>query len=170
MLGLEQYAIKSFGEALEVVPSTLAENCGVKSREVVSNLYSAHEAGKSTVGYDVTTESAAVADMKEKGVFDSFYAKKWALKYAVQAANTILRVDQVCVVLCCVVLCVQQPMNGSQQALSCGVVLRGCLGFLSLSLFHTCCRVSVFSPLQIIMAKKAGGPKPPKSNPNWDED
>ena len=28
--GLEQYAIKKFAEALEVVPRTIAENAGVK--------------------------------------------------------------------------------------------------------------------------------------------
>ncbi|EGD76674.1 T-complex protein 1 subunit theta [Salpingoeca rosetta] len=114
--GLEQYAIKSYAEALEVVPATLAENCGVKSREVVSNLYAAHENGEKNAGYDILSEDVAVADMNEAGVYDSFHAKVWALKYATRAAKTILRVDQ------------------------------------------------------IIMAKKAGGPKPPKQNPNWDED
>merc|ERR1712048_487097 len=55
--GLEQYSINKFAEALEVVPRVLAENSGVKPKEVI--------------------------------------AKMWALKYAVNAACTILRVDQI---------------------------------------------------------------------------
>ena len=34
-------------------------------------------------------------DCLESEVFDSLLAKKWALKYAVNAACTILRVDQI---------------------------------------------------------------------------
>lgn len=51
--GLSQYAIMKFAEALEVVPATLAENAGMDSTEVVSKMYAAHEAGKSTYGVDI---------------------------------------------------------------------------------------------------------------------
>ncbi len=37
--GLEQYAIKKFAEALEVVPRTLAENSGKLATDVISELY-----------------------------------------------------------------------------------------------------------------------------------
>ena len=44
--GVEQYAIKKFAEALEVVPRTLAENAGLPASDTVAALYAAHSAGK----------------------------------------------------------------------------------------------------------------------------
>ena len=51
--GLEQYSIKKFAEAFEAVPTALAENAGVKSREVLSKLYAEHQAGNKNVGIDI---------------------------------------------------------------------------------------------------------------------
>ena len=51
--GLAQYAIKQFSQAFEAVPRALAENAGVKSTEVLSMLYAAHQEGKKTVGFDI---------------------------------------------------------------------------------------------------------------------
>lgn len=39
--GLEQYAVSKFGEAFEVVPRTLIENCGFNVNELIANLNSA---------------------------------------------------------------------------------------------------------------------------------
>lgn len=41
--GLNQHAVKKFASALEVVPSTLAENAGLDATETVSKLYAKHE-------------------------------------------------------------------------------------------------------------------------------
>lgn len=114
--GLEQYAIKRFAEALEMFPKILAENCGAKSQEVVSKLYAAHKEGRLTAGFDIEGEGAAICDVLEKNIWDLYLNKYWAIKYATNAACTILKVDQ------------------------------------------------------IIMAKRAGGPKPPKQNQDIDED
>jgi T-complex protein 1 subunit theta len=51
--GLDQYAIKKFGDALEVVPRILAENAGKMATEVLSSLYAAHAAGNVNAGVDV---------------------------------------------------------------------------------------------------------------------
>merc|ERR1712179_386992 len=51
--GLEQYSINKFAEALEVVPRVLAENSGVKPREVIAKLYAAHSEGKTNMGFDI---------------------------------------------------------------------------------------------------------------------
>lgn len=52
--GLNQHAVRKFATALEVVPSTLAENAGLDATETVSRLYAKHEnaAGK-TWGVDI---------------------------------------------------------------------------------------------------------------------
>jgi len=90
--GLEQYAIKKYADALEVIPRVLAENAGKDPTEVISNLYSAHKKGGSTMGIDI--ETGEVADMKEASIFDTFAAKHQALRLASDVAITILRVDQ----------------------------------------------------------------------------
>lgn len=93
--GLEQYSINKFAEALEIVPRVLAENSGVKPKEVISKLYAAHNEGQTNMGFDIDGDSGEIKDCLESEVFDSLLAKKWALKYAVNAACTILRVDQI---------------------------------------------------------------------------
>ena len=46
--GLNQHAVKKFATALEIIPSTLSENAGLDTTEILSKLYSKHEndAGK----------------------------------------------------------------------------------------------------------------------------
>lgn len=51
--GLDQYAIEKFGQALEVIPRTLAENAGLKAEEIIAKLYA--ENGKNKImGLDVS--------------------------------------------------------------------------------------------------------------------
>lgn len=93
--GLEQYAIQAFAEALEVVPVTLAENAGLKGQEVVSRLNAAHVKGDKFTGVDNTENGNMIGDSHEKGIWDLFQCKFWALKFAANAATTVLRVDQI---------------------------------------------------------------------------
>ena len=57
--GLEQYAIRKFGEAFEVVPRMLAENAGMDVSELLSKLYSAHAEGKLATGVDIEKEATS---------------------------------------------------------------------------------------------------------------
>jgi len=91
--GLEQYSIKKFGEALEVVPKILAENSGQLATEVLSQLYAAHAKGNAGVGVNVSGKG--VVDATSEGILDSFKTKTMALELAMEAALTILRVDQI---------------------------------------------------------------------------
>ena len=93
--GLEQYSINKFAEALEIVPRVLAENSGVKPKEVISKLYAAHSEGNKNMGFDIDGESGEIKDCLESNVLDLLLAKQWALKYATNAAAPILRVDQI---------------------------------------------------------------------------
>lgn len=51
--------------------------------------------GNKNAGYDIESENNGVCDAKEKGIFDAYVLKQWGLKYAVGAAATILKVDQI---------------------------------------------------------------------------
>lgn len=91
--GLEQYAIKKYAEALEVVARTLAETSGQTPNDVVSALYAAHTAGEANAGVDVSGEG--LCDTVEAGVVDCAAIKRSALQLAGDVAATIMRVDQI---------------------------------------------------------------------------
>ncbi|XP_077448911.1 T-complex protein 1 subunit theta isoform X1 [Stigmatopora argus] len=93
--GLEQYAIKKFAEAFEVLPRALAQNSGVKANELISKLYAAHHEGNKNAGFDIEGDGPSVMDVAEAGIVDPFLVKYWAIKLATNAAITVLRVDQI---------------------------------------------------------------------------
>ncbi|XP_023014869.1 chaperonin containing TCP1 subunit 8 [Leptinotarsa decemlineata] len=92
--GLEQYAVRKFATALETFPKALADNSGHRSAVVLEKVLEAHQNGQKTVGIDIDNENAT-CDALEKNILDLYLGKYWGLKYAVSAAATILRVDQI---------------------------------------------------------------------------
>ena len=90
--GREQLAVNAFAESLEIVPKTLAENAGLDSIDSLVDLRAAHE-NSSVMGLDVFT--GKVADMKEAGVIEPKRVKKQAIQSASEAAEMILRIDDV---------------------------------------------------------------------------
>lgn len=94
--GLDQYAVRRFGEALEILPKALAENSGINGTEMINQLYLAHkESGGKNMGINIEAEKPEVIDVTNKKLYDLYQLKLWGLKYAVGAAATILRVDQI---------------------------------------------------------------------------
>jgi T-complex protein 1 subunit theta len=91
--GLDQYAIKKYATALEVVPRMLAENAGNHPTDVVSNLIAAHASGQATAGVNV--DDGSIVDALENRILDQLMVKHWALRLATDAVVTILRVDQI---------------------------------------------------------------------------
>ena len=91
--GREQLAIRAFAEALEVVPRTLAENTGLDPVDALVEIRSAHEEGNVNHGLDV--EKGKVVDMRKAGVIEPKGIKEQALQSASEAAEMILRIDDV---------------------------------------------------------------------------
>jgi len=89
--GQDQYAIKKFGESLEIVPKILAENSGANPTDIISILYAKHSEGKITTGVDI---NGTVVDIKDIGVYDLLIGKRRALELATNVAVTILRISQ----------------------------------------------------------------------------
>lgn len=92
--GLDQYAIKAFGEALEVVPRTLASNSGMDFEDTIAKLYAAHARGNRNAGIDIEAKDV-VDDISEFGILDLLVTKKFGLRLASNAVLTILRVDHI---------------------------------------------------------------------------
>lgn len=93
--GLEQYALRKYAEALEVVPTALAENVGFRAAEVVAKLHAKHQAGESATGIDIDSEHGDVCNAVDAGITDGLNTKIWGFRLASEAATTVLRVDQI---------------------------------------------------------------------------
>ncbi|KAG2273211.1 hypothetical protein Bca52824_067766 [Brassica carinata] len=91
--GLDKYAISKYAESFEFVPKTLADNAGLNAMEIIASLYTGHGTGNTKLGIDL--EEGACKDVSETKVWDLFATKLFALKYASDAACTVLRVDQI---------------------------------------------------------------------------
>lgn len=91
--GREQLAIEAFAESLEIVPKTLAENSGHDPLDVIVKLRAAHEGDGLWMGVDINTGD--VSDMLKKDVVEPLRVKKQAIVSASEAAEMILRIDDV---------------------------------------------------------------------------
>ncbi|XP_052893593.1 T-complex protein 1 subunit beta [Anopheles moucheti] len=91
--GKEAMAIESFGRALMQLPTIIADNAGYDSAQLVSELRAAHSQGKHTMGLDMN--GGKVGCMKELGITESFAVKRQVLMSAAEAAEMILRVDNI---------------------------------------------------------------------------
>ena len=91
--GREQLAVKSFAEALEMVPVTLTENAGLDPIDILSELRARHEKGETWAGIEV--HSGKVQSMTGAGVFEPLAVKKQIIKSATEAASMILKIDDV---------------------------------------------------------------------------
>lgn len=93
--GLEQYSVRKFAAALETLPKALADNSGVNGSDIINKLYSDHNLGHCTHGFDIESQAPSTVDVTKNKIFDLFTTKYWGLKYAVEAASTVLRVNQI---------------------------------------------------------------------------
>jgi thermosome len=91
--GREQLAVRSFGEAMEIVPLTLGENAGLDPIDLLLELRARHEKGEKWAGVDVF--EGKIKDMRELEVYEPLAVKKQTVKSAAEAATMILRVDDV---------------------------------------------------------------------------
>jgi len=91
--GKKAIAMESFARSLSQIPTILADNAGYDSSELVSELRSAHNEGNSTAGLDMVKN--CIGDMRELGITESFKLKKQVLISATEAAEMILRVDDI---------------------------------------------------------------------------
>mmetsp|Transcript_11097 Transcript_11097/g.18622 ORF Transcript_11097/g.18622 Transcript_11097/m.18622 type:complete len:527 (-) Transcript_11097:135-1715(-) len=91
--GKAALAMEAFSRALRQLPTTIADNAGLDSSELVSQLRAAHAAGNTTAGLDVF--KGAVGDMQELGIRESYKSKLQVLVSAAEAAEMILRVDDI---------------------------------------------------------------------------
>ncbi|MEF8851737.1 MAG: thermosome subunit beta [Haloarculaceae archaeon] len=91
--GREQLAVEAFADSLELVPRVLAENAGLDSIDTLVDLRAAHEGGDQHAGLNVYTGD--VVDTFEAGVVEPAHAKRQALSSATEAANLVMKIDDI---------------------------------------------------------------------------
>ena len=91
---LDQYAIRAFAEALEVIPISLAENSGYNGIEYLANL-KAKQKKENNPCYGVDCSKEGTMNMMTQGVYEGFNAKKQQLQLATQVCKMILKIDDV---------------------------------------------------------------------------
>ncbi len=92
--GREQLAIEAFANALEVVPTTLAESAGMDPIDTLVEIRAKQEKEKNPyIGIDVF--NGKLADMKEANVLEPMSVKRQAVSSASEAAEMILRIDDI---------------------------------------------------------------------------
>ncbi|EDW26575.1 GL13090 [Drosophila persimilis] len=91
--GKEAIAIEAFGRALLSLPTAIADNAGYDSAQLVSELRAGHAQGKNQLGLNM--DEGKVANVRELGITESFAVKRQVLMSASEAAEMILRVDNI---------------------------------------------------------------------------
>jgi T-complex protein 1 subunit theta len=159
--GLAQYAIRKYAEAFEVIPRTLAESAGLDATEVLARLYTAHQRRVGTSSEVKARKPASGAressdedddddendEEDESGETDESEEPYWTTGVDLE---------------------VSEP-SGVLDALEEGILDLMVSKSWAIRLATEAAR-TVLSVDQIIVARQAGGPKPPGPNPNWDED
>jgi T-complex protein 1 subunit alpha len=95
----EQLAVAEFANALLVIPKTLAANAAKDATQLVAKLRAFHNRSQlekslqhlKWAGLDL--ENGVILDNKEAGVLEPLMSKVKSLKFATEAAITILRID-----------------------------------------------------------------------------
>jgi len=91
--GREQLAVNAFAEAVEIIPRTLAESAGMDAIDTLVKLRALHDKKGGSMG--VAALDAKIDDMWKKGVIEPLKIKVQAIKSASEAAQMILRIDDI---------------------------------------------------------------------------
>lgn len=93
MSGIEQYCMRGFAEAMEVIPFTLAENAGLNAIETVTELRTRHARGETTAGINV--RKGTVTNILDENVLQPLLVSTSAVSLAAETVRCILKIDDV---------------------------------------------------------------------------
>lgn len=96
----DSVCFKAFADALEIIPVTLAENAGLNSIKVVTELRARHTKGEKTVGVSIKRGGVGVMGGDDKsasgeGVMQPLLVSTSAFELASETVKMILRIDDI---------------------------------------------------------------------------
>jgi len=86
-------AMEGYAAALREIPKAIADNGGYDSAALITELRAEHAKGNTTLGLNM--QEGAVGSMKDLGILESFQSKLQSLLSASEAAEMIVRVDEI---------------------------------------------------------------------------
>ena len=89
--GMEAYCFQAYAEALEVIPTTLAENAGLNPIAIVTELRNRHALGERTAGINV--RKGQITNILEENVLQPLLVNTSAISLASECVSLILKID-----------------------------------------------------------------------------
>uniref|UniRef100_A0A6B2ELU9 T-complex protein 1 subunit delta n=1 Tax=Phlebotomus kandelakii TaxID=1109342 RepID=A0A6B2ELU9_9DIPT len=93
LVGVDAYCFRAFAEALEVIPSTLAENAGLNPISTVTELRNRHAQGEKNAGINV--RKGAITDMLAESVVQPLLVSTSLVTFASETVRSILKIDDI---------------------------------------------------------------------------
>ncbi|KAK2718158.1 hypothetical protein QYM36_005463 [Artemia franciscana] len=91
--GVMQWPYRAVAQALEIIPCTLAQNCGAQVIRVLTALRARHANGETSMG--INSETGEIVNMNELKIWDPLAVKLQVFKTAVETAILLLRIDDI---------------------------------------------------------------------------
>lgn len=91
--GAESFIWQEFAQALEVIPTTLAENAGLNSIKVVTELRTKHENGELNDG--ISVRRSGTTNTFEEHILQPVLVSTSAISLAAECVKSILRIDDI---------------------------------------------------------------------------
>lgn len=89
--GMEAYCFQAYAEALEIIPTTLAENAGLNPISIVTELRNKHALGERTAGINV--RKGQITNILEENVLQPLLVNTSAIELATETVSLLLRID-----------------------------------------------------------------------------
>ncbi|CAG8457321.1 6090_t:CDS:10 [Paraglomus brasilianum] len=89
--GMEAYCFEAFAEALEVIPTTLAENAGLNPIAIVTELRNRHAKGETTAGINV--RKGTITNILDENVIQPLLVSTSAIELAAETVKMLLKID-----------------------------------------------------------------------------
>ncbi|KAL7006061.1 T-complex protein 1 subunit delta [Cystobasidiomycetes sp. EMM_F5] len=89
--GMEAYCFQAYAEALEVIPTTLAENAGLNPIAIVTELRNRHALGEKTAGINV--RKGMISDIREENVLQPLLVSTSAVELSTETVGLLLKID-----------------------------------------------------------------------------
>jgi len=92
--GIQQWPYRAVAQAFEVIPRTLAQNCGADVVRLMTQLRAKHAGGDSET-WGVDGCKGTLADMTTLGVWDPYSVKIQTIKTSIESSCMLLRIDDI---------------------------------------------------------------------------
>jgi len=93
--GVTQWPYKAVASALEIIPRTLAQNCGANTIRSLTALRAKHAMEENHVNWGINGESGELVDMSVLGIWEPLSVKLQVYKTAIETAILLLRIDDI---------------------------------------------------------------------------